>query len=76
MTERSDAEKIHAALDELKPWAEDEISHLERQFEARDKSVYLPYKVRSRANFIGGLISGLIIAAVLLWFYPKICHYI
>lgn len=75
MSERSDAKKIRAALKELEPWADEEISHLERQFEARNKSVYVPYKMRHRVSFFGGFLSGLVVAAVMLyWLYPQFCN--
>ena len=75
MSESRDAEKIRAALEELEPWADEEISHLERQFEARKKSVYLPYKMRCRVGFIGGVLCGLVGAALMLYyFYPQICN--
>ena len=75
MSEQSDAKKIRAALKELEPWADEEISHLERQFEARNKSVYLPYKMRCRVSFIGGVLCGLVVAAMALyWLYPQLCN--
>ena len=52
MSNKSDADKIDAVLEDLESWAEDEISHLERQFEARHRKVYLPYRVRHRAVFL------------------------
>jgi len=74
MSESHDAEKIRAALEELEPWADKEISHLERQFEARKRSVYLPRKIRCRVSFVAGVLSGMVIAAMLLyWFYPQFC---
>lgn len=74
MSEITDAEKIRAALEELEPWADEEIRHLERQFEARRKSVYAPYRMSSRVCFIGGVFFGLITAGMLLyWFYPQLC---
>jgi hypothetical protein len=72
MSEASDNEKVRATLDELKPWAEDEISHLERQFEARGKPVNLPYKAQYWVSFVAGLVCGLISAAMLFWLYPQI----
>lgn len=75
MSETSDAEKIQAALKELEPWAEAEISHLERQFAARKQTAYLPLRVRRRVSFIGGVLCGLVIAATLLyWFHPQLCN--
>lgn len=74
MSEQSDADKTRAVLDELESWAEDEISHLERQFEARHKKVYLPYRVRCRVWFLGGLFCGLVFVALLLyWQSPDLC---
>ena len=74
MSERSDAKKIRAALKELEPWADEEISHLERQFEARSQSVYVPYKMRQRVSFFGGVLSGLVVAAMMLyWLCPQFC---
>lgn len=75
MSERSDAKKIRAALEELEPWADEEISHLERQFEARNRPAYLPYKVRCRVSFAAGILCGLAVAALTLyWFYPQFCN--
>jgi len=77
MSEKSDADKTRAVLDELESWAEDEISHLERQFEARHKKVYLPYRVRCRVWFFGGILCGLVFAALLVyWQLPKICQFL
>jgi hypothetical protein len=74
MSEITDAEKIRAALEELEPWADEEIRHLVRQFEARRKSVYVPYRMSSRISFIGGFFCGLIAAGILLyWFYTQLC---
>ena len=77
MSEKGDADKTRAVLDELESWAEDEISHLERQFEARHKRVYLPYRVRYRVSFFGGLLCGLVLAALILyWQLPNICRFL
>ena len=73
MSEISDAEKIRAALEELEPWADEELSHLERQFEARKRTVYLPKKIRFRVGFLAGILCGVVIAAMLFyWFYPQL----
>lgn len=75
MSERSDAKKIRDALKELEPWADEEISHLERQFEERKKPVYLPYKTRCRVSFMTGILCGLVVAALTLyWLYPQFCN--
>lgn len=76
MSNKSDADKIDAVLEDLESWAEDEISHLERQFEARHRKVYLPYRVRHRVSFFAGLFCGLFFAALLVyWQLPRFCHY-
>ena len=73
MSESRDAEKIRAALEELEPWADEEISHLERQFKARKRSVYLPRKMRCRIGFLVGLVCGVAISALLFyWLYPQL----
>jgi hypothetical protein len=74
MSENGDVEKIQATLKELKSWADKEINHLERQFEARKKSPYLPYRMRSQISFFGGVLCGFIVAAILFyWLYPHFC---
>ena len=72
MSEKTDDDKTRAVLEELEPWAEEEISHLERQFEARGRSVYLPHKIRCRVSFFVGLLCGLIIASAVFWLFVRI----
>ena len=75
MSESRDAEKIRAALEELEPWADEEISHLERQFKARKRTVYLPHKMRCRIGFLVGFVCGVAISAMLFYyFYPQLCN--
>ena len=69
--------KTREVLDELESWAENEISHLERQFEARHKKVYLPNRVRCRVWFLDGIFCGLAFAALLVyWQMPNICRFL
>lgn len=74
MSDSADQDKTQAALDELEPWAREEIIRLERQFDARSKLVSLPQKARCRVSFFDGLACGLVVAAIsLYWLYPQFC---
>jgi len=74
MSESRDAEKIRAALEELEPWADEEISHLERQFKARSKTVFRPNKMRCRIGFLVGILCGVAITAMLFYYFcPQLC---
>ena len=61
MSKKSEDDITREALDELEPWAEDQINRLERQFKASQKDNYLTYKVRYRVFFLVGLFCGLLL---------------
>jgi len=76
MSDSRDEDKTRAALDELEPWACEEIKRLEQQFEARSKPSSLIGKKRSRAGFYWGIFCGLIITAMAFFlFAPLICNH-
>ena len=75
MSDISDQKKTQAVLDDLEPWASEELSRLEREFDARSQIISKPHRVRCRVIFVVGLFCGLAIALVLLWrFQPQFCH--
>lgn len=76
MSDSRDEDKTRAALDELEPWACEEIKRLEQQFEARINASSSMRKKRSRAGFFWGLFCGLIIAAMAFFLLaPLICNH-
>ena len=75
MSKKSEDDITREALDELEPWAEDQINRLERQFKASQKDNYLTYRVRYRVFFLVGLLCGLLLmGGILYWQLPRLCQ--